>query len=372
MSSLTDYLELFMYNTNTDGKEVFSIDQAMNANWNKLDSTYHQITIDIARLKNPTTKQYILGDKTSITIKANTTLKLGTQEYYWDEDETFSVNNILDTGTIQAGKDYCIYLTIDGIKISANSTYPDTYNSTNSIKIGGFHTLCIAVTSFNVPTLAANSFWGSHPAIGYKAGDIIPNSVWCTTHRPYCDPSGMVYINGDKYGEHPFWVDIYLQSGTLQSTKSRYGGTLVNNRQPMLHAWDMLQVGKKLPTDNQFLIFAEGSNQKTNIVGSKLPSPATTGGHLDTAGKRMISGYFVEECCGYVWQWLDELAPTGGTGWNQYADTARGGTYGVPYVLGAGGRYGDSTNCGSWSRTSHAGRLDVYAFTGARGVSLSV
>jgi len=38
MSSSTSTLELFKYDTSTDGKEVFSINTALNANWDKIDS----------------------------------------------------------------------------------------------------------------------------------------------------------------------------------------------------------------------------------------------------------------------------------------------------------------------------------------------
>ena len=34
------------------------------------------------------------------------------------------------------------------------------------------------------------------------------------------------------------------------------------------------------------------------------------GGHVDTAGRRMISFIGCEECCGYLTQWLDELCGT--------------------------------------------------------------
>ena len=46
---------------------------------------------------------------------------------------------------------------------------------------------------------------------------------------------------------------------------------------------------------------AEGSNQRTNIKNSA--DPGTSGGHYDTAGRRMISNYGAEDCCGVLWQW---------------------------------------------------------------------
>ena len=38
MSTTTSDLQLFKYDTSTDGKEVFSISSALNANWDKIDS----------------------------------------------------------------------------------------------------------------------------------------------------------------------------------------------------------------------------------------------------------------------------------------------------------------------------------------------
>ena len=113
------------------------------------------------------------------------------------------------------------------------------------------------------------------------------------------------------------------------------------------------------------------SNQKTNISGSAAPSPKTSGGHVDTAGKRMISGYFVEECCGYLWQWLDEIGFNGQGNWTGYGDEdTRGSSYGMPYILAAGGAWIDSSNCGSRSRICDKARSYVTAYNGGRGVSL--
>jgi hypothetical protein len=48
----------------------------------------------------------------------------------------------------------------------------------------------------------------------------------------------------------------------------------------------------------------EGSNQKTNILGSA--DPVTTGPHIDTAGRRMISNIGLEDGCGVMNQWLSD------------------------------------------------------------------
>ena len=325
------------------------------------------------------------NDKNKITLQAGTVIRLEVADddvRYLEvkEDTDYNIYNIMDTGasSLTAGKDYYLYVVAKNetntetqeviktveLKASANSTYPTGYTATNSRKIGGFHTLCMAVTAANAPALVDTDICATHPAIGYNAGDVIPNSVWCLSHRPISEPAGMVYV--DKIDK---WVDIYLQSGTGLSTASAYGARVTDTRQPINHQWDMQLINKKLATDNDFTIFAEGSNQKTAIYGSAAPNPKTTGGHVDTAGKRMISIYFVEECAGYLLQWLDEIAPVGGSSWSSYGDgNNRGQSYGMPYVLRAGGDWDDSSSCGSRSRVANNGRSAAGANNGGRGV----
>ena len=145
-------------------------------------------------------------DKDTIVIKANTVIALqvtGETEarmYKVNTDTQYDLSRILDTGSVTNGTNYYIYLvagsgTSVDIVASTNSTYPLGYSASNSRKIGGLHTLCVSVTSSNAPALVDTNIWTTHPAIGYSAGDIIPNSVWCLTHRPISDPSGMVYVD---------------------------------------------------------------------------------------------------------------------------------------------------------------------------------
>ena len=322
-------------------------------------------------------KDFIQADgKSAIKILAKTKIQLqvsGEDEprlYQTNVDTSYTLSEILDTGSVQAGKDYYIYLVAgDGetvnVVASLNSTYPQGFSASNSRKIGGLHTLCVSVTTSNCPALVDTNIWSVHPARGFSAGDIIPNSVWCLAHRPISDPSGMVYV--DKIDK---WVDIYLYSGTLTGSASVYGATITVNRIYIMMQWDMHLVNKELPSDRDFMVFAEGSNQCTAIKGSAQPNPNTAGGHLDTAGKRMISGYFVEECCGRVWQILDEFGPTGGSSFASYGDgDARGKSYGMPYQLGAGGDWYYSSSCGSRSRLASGTRSYAYASHGCRGVS---
>ena len=329
----------------------------------------------------------VAKDKSNLTIKAGTTIRLDVSSddvRYLEikEDTDYNIYNIMDSGvqSLTAGKDYYIYIVAKDVtdsgtgtitktvelKGSINSTYPTGYTASNSRKIGGFHTLCQAVTSSNAPALIDNNLWQSHPAIGYNAGDIIPNSVWCLSHRPIAEPAGMVYVDMiDK------WVDIYLQSGTGLNTASAFGATVTDSRTHFDHQWDMEQVKKQLASDNDFTMFAEGSNQNTAIYGSAAPNPKTSGGHTDTSGKRMISGFFVEECCGFLTQWLNEIGVAGETNWaNQSASSNRGQSYGNNRCLLAGGAWSNGSYCGSRCRNAAYARSYVNADIGGRGVSL--
>ena len=126
-----------------------------------------------------------------------------------------------------------------------------------------------------------------------------------------------------------------------------------------------------MPTDIEFSCFAEGSNQKTSIYGGAAPNPKTAGGHIDTASRRMISNYGIEECCGYLTQWLDNPSANGGTGWANYDALAgaKGQLLGSSLALLAGGSWAGGASNGSRCRNAHIARSFVYDDLGCRGVS---
>lgn len=268
----------------------------------------------------------------------------------------------LDTGvSFTPGRDYYIYLCLQApakagqlptatLVVSLNSTFPSGYNADNSRKIGGFHTLCLAVGSIS-----------GHPLSGMNAGDILPASFWDLWHRPTCSPEGMVYVS-----ELDFWADIYLQSGSGANTRSYYGGTITDNQTYSQHIEDLFKVGKNPLSDEEFQCAAEGSNQKTNIQGSA--DPVTTGGHLNTAGRRMISNYGLEDCAGAMWQWLSgwgtriDAAP-----FNVWTEDANKGSVIYTTALLAGGHWDNGAYCGSRCRYAGNSRFGVYANDGCRG-----
>jgi len=170
------------------------------------------------------------------------------------------------------------------------------------------------------------------------------------------------------------WVDIYLQSGTGSTTASAYGATITDTRTWMDHVDDLAAVNKRLLNDAEFQIIAAGGNEKTSISGSS--DPGTTGGHVDTAGRRMISFIGCEDCTGVMWQWLsDQSYRSDGTTWS-WKDLPGGkgkiytqGTYGDVKLL-AGGSWSDGASCGSRCRSASAhARWLTSAGSGARGAA---
>lgn len=212
------------------------------------------------------------------------------------------------TAQNRKGKDFYMYACIgdNGIKLvlSANSTVPTGYNANTSRKIGGFHCLCANVGSITGHTLS-----------GYVAGDIIPGSVWDLLHRAKSDNVGMVYHEGLG-----IWADIYGASWDGSKLTSVYGGIFADGESAKrfhgeLFVEEFGKIGKRLISRAEFQVLAKGSNECTNISGSA--DPGTTGGHVDTAGRRMISNFGLEDCCGAMWSWTSDLLENyPGSVWN--------------------------------------------------------
>ena len=267
----------------------------------------------------------------------------------------------------RAGKDFYLYATTSGLKLSDNSTVPTGFDASTSRKIGGFHCLCLSVGTIS-----------GHTLTGFLTGDILPSSIWDLRHRPTCGPEGMVYSD-----QADIWADIYLQSGTAATTASANGATITDTRVWMDHVDDLAAVGKRLLWDAEFQVISEGSNQKTNIAGSA--DPVTTGGHVDTAGRRMISNIGCEDCCGAMLQWLldqgyrnDDASYLGTLSWytlpgNKGSIYKQGGTGGGTgdVKLLAGGHWSNGTYCGSRSRDASNYRWFAYTTIGARGCARS-
>jgi hypothetical protein len=260
----------------------------------------------------------------------------------------------------RAGKDFFIHAVNTGtLLLSANSTVPVGYAADQARPIGGFHCVCLSIGAIS-----------AHPLTGFLTGDILPASIWDLAHRPVCSPAGMWYgASAD------LWVDIYLMSGTGASTASAYGATITDTRNWMDFADDLAAVGKRMLTDVEFQVAATGSNEETNIVGST--DPVTTGGHVDTAGRRMVSNGGGEDMCGVTQQWLAEQSYRNDDG--TYSGTfswynlpgAKGSIYNQGALgdskLLAGGSWSNGTNCGSRCRSANNARWLTHSSIGSRG-----
>jgi hypothetical protein len=201
-----------------------------------------------------------------------------------------------------------------------------TVASSDFNAIGGFHTLCADVGDIQ-----------DHPLRGYIAGDPLPTSLWNLNHRAKCgNNAGMVYDQ-----TRDLWIDIYLFSSPDRKIR----------HEPFFDYVTLAQEqGKRLPTHGEFSSLAEGSNELTNIRGSKYD--VNTGGHVDTLERRMISDIGCEDCAGLVYQWLSSVDP---------ADSK--------YQLLAGGLWTDAASAGSRCRFADSSRWSTATNAGARFVS---
>lgn len=310
------------------------------------------------------------SDHSKILIKGGTSIEVNTSEgtklFQNVADTEYSFPQLLDVGSPLPGKDYSMFLVLGdsgelGVKFSLNTTAPEGYSINDVLRIGGFHTMCLSITSSNAPS-------STHPAVGYNSGEIIPNSIWDNLHRPKCSPKGMAYV--DLLDN---WWDIYPQGGKDGADTSVYGATAVCSRTWIDHLNDMRLVGKRLPFANEYFIAAEGSPQKVAVKGAAQPNPDTTGGHMATNNLYMLSKYFIWEMCGLRWCWCCDATAGGALSSNIWwvcdsLNGAKGQMAHIVRALLAGASWNDSSYCGSRSLSGHESVSTVTAYNGGRGV----
>lgn len=294
-------------------------------------------------------------------------------------------NGTYATAGNRAGKDFYIYAaktqsgSTPSFVLSANATCPTGYAAGNVRQIGGFHCLCKSVGTIS-----------GHALSGYVTGDILPASVWDLKWRAISSNAGMVWCGTT-------WVDIYLAGWDGSKLVSQYGAEIQDGYSTVpWHGEKFVEyfhkLGKRLIWRDEFVDFAKGSNEKTNIAGTS--DPGTTGGHVDTAGRRMISNYGVEDCVGVQWQWCGDISMLPATAGasnrvandtNYYLEnyawdpgnrvgeatvdgdkTKYGNTYGVgPVRLLVGADWDDGSSCGS--RSVFGDILSAYRYDGRAG-----
>ena len=281
-------------------------------------------------------------------------------------------NTTYATAANRVGLDFYVYACtptsgfVPDYILSRSATYPTampsggTPSASNTRKVGGFHCLCVAVGTI-----------AGHDLTGYLAGDIIPRSVWDLINRPVSAVEGMVYSLTNQ------WVDIYLPSVSGSTVVSVNGGAIASGATAVkFHAykWDQWfgQQGKKPIASMEFVVASLGANQSTNITGSA--NPTTTGGHTDTAGRRMISNIGCEDMCGVFWQWGREQGAIAGTSSFLNAfdanDTGVGGQhYNAPTRPIFGGDWNSSAICGSRGSYWNTDPLYLASNYSSRGVA---
>jgi len=310
---------------------------------------------------------FVVSDKLKITISSNLSIKVNNKYYHNDASVLLDISNAdnwdsteavdYTVNTNRAGKDFYIYAVehednFCKLILSANSTVPTGYTADTSRKIGGFHCLCNSVEAGKVWYDFVTKTDIAHPLAGYVTGDILPYSIWDLLHRSNSENEGMVFDPDTK-----LWWDIYLESWSGSLPQSKYGAVHMTGASTYpAHGEKFAElaslVHKRLPDRDDFICVAKGSNENTNITGSTDQS--TVGGHVDTSNRRMISNIGLEECCGYLWQWVRTSNANGSSNWQSttYAsavDGAKsyGSSYGAFYRALVGGSWSDGSYCGS-------------------------
>lgn len=314
---------------------------------------------------------------TSITLPVGIELNINGEAYISTAETTLLIST-LGTAAELAGKDVYIYAcqgegTEPGFTLSLNSTVPNGYTADNSRKIGGFHCECLAIGSLtNVnPVTGATE---AHKLTDLGTGEIIAPSCWDLWHKPTGKQTeGMSYVE-----EVDIWIGIYGASWDGTKLVHTFGGiwadgTSTKKWHGELSLEALMQQGMRLPWRHEFQCAAKGSNEQTNIKNSA--DPGTTGAHVDTAGRRMVSNYGLEDCCGVLWQWLMDLGFAGGSGWTNSAydsgvdPRSYGQTYGTLFRLRGGGVWSDSASCGSRCAACANPSARVSSILGCRGAS---
>lgn len=310
---------------------------------------------------------FIVNDKLQITISPNLSIKVNNKYYHNDASVLLDISNAdnwdstegidYTVNTNRAGKDFYIYAVehednFCKLILSANSTVPTGYTADTSRKIGGFHCLCNSVEQNKTYYDPVTKTDIPHLLSGYLTGDILPNSIWDLLHRSDSENEGMVF-DPDTH----LWCDIYMESWSGSLPQSKYGavhmtGTSAYPAHGEKFAELASLVHKRLFDRDDFIWVAKGSPENTNITGST--DQTTVGGHVDTSNRRMISNIGLEECCGYLWQWVRTSNANGSSDWQSttYAsavDGAKsyGSSYGAFYRAIVGGDWSNSSNCGS-------------------------
>ena len=351
------------------------ITNASNLDISKLEEAIQQLTnysnYEVACIKNNPNyynrDELFTTNKTTVTIPKDLKININGNCYISTINKFLQLSTV-DTPANLAGKDVYIYAceptsgTEPIFVLSLNSTVPTGYTANNSRKIGGFHCLCKDVGVIEGHTLS-----------GYVTGDILPATRWDLLHRPKGEPEGFAYEELTDC-----WIAIYLPSWDGTKLVSVYNGVIADGTSTK--KWhgeafyeQFAKQGMRLVWRHEFQMTAKGSNEGTGIKNAADPN--TTGGHVDSNNRRMISNIGLEDCCGCSWQWAMDLSFAGGSAWNDSVynsnvDSQRyGQSYGTLYRLILGAFWNNGSHCGSRSLACHVASSYVASDCSARGAS---
>lgn len=233
-----------------------------------------------------------------------------------------------------------------GLIASTNITVPGGYTESDSRRIGGFH-------YGRVRTLAQAFDAGASLSV-----QIVPNSVWDLTHRPKCDPTGMVEIIPGR-----LWADIYLSSedGTAWPDTvplSAYNATPLSGTEGYARGLEYPRLarnaGKRLPTYSEFLMFAYGVPQGATGAGGRV----NTGQHSDY-GFEAVSCLNVDQPSGNLWQVTSHYYDRS-TASNWYDDLNAGKDSAENHGQWRGGEFRMALVGGNWDYAAEAGARCVH------------
>jgi hypothetical protein len=276
---------------------------------------------------------------------------------------TLSLNSVgvgaLDTGVKAAGTDYYVYaLEAGGFILSASSTNPTGYTTTNSRQIGGFHYGVIPEAFTAINNIVASD--------ATKIAGINAYSFWDLKFRASNGNNrGMFKANSGR------WFDIYLLNtnhhlnGTSSAGKVIAGGTVSNGRDfpkiPTFYGgngtttygtltwFEAAEIGKAYGKDmisyEEFCAIAYGVLEATSA------GAADTGTTQHLANLTSKFGMCMATGCQFIWG-KDLIGPVGAA-WNTNTE-GRGSIYNASLVAAVFGGRRDYT-VESGSRSSNLG-----------------
>ena len=315
------------------------------------------------------------AEKRKITIPAYTTIQIGETIYQTVQDTPINLDEAKswDSSTYatvgnRKGKDFYIYAvapdagTIPTFILSNNKTKPSTVDSSKCRLIGGFHCECADIEK-----------WLTHSLSGWKAGEILPASAWDLIHRAKSDNDGMVYNSLND-----MWISIYLLSLKDNHPASVFNGVILDGASsPKYHGLkfseELSKLNQRLPYLHEYFNAFAGIWENVAIQGAKDPN--TTGGHVNSAGHRIVSHIGCEDCAGVLWQWSNNYGMAGGSGWgdsnyNSEVDgSGYGRAYGTLWLPRVGGYWANGSNCGSRAVVGNNSAATLNDYCGGRAAS---